>query len=64
MVVREVRERECNTRDKAVGWINEDMAELGKDLERARDKAGTDGAALPSAGAKAHRIASNINGVR
>ena len=40
------------------------MAELGKDLERARDKAGTDGAALPSAGAKAHRIASNINGVR
>ena len=42
-VVREVRERERNTRDEDVGGINKDMDELVKDLERDRDEVGTDG---------------------
>ena len=45
-IVREVRERECNARTKAVGGISEDIADMGKELERYQGKVGTDGAAL------------------
>ena len=44
--------------------MQEDVADLGKELERARDEAGMDGAALTSAKAKAHTFASDIDGVR
>ena len=37
---------------------------MGKDMERARDKSGTDGTTLVSAEVKAHRLTSNINGVK
>ena len=61
-VVIEARDRERNSKAEAVGGIGEDMAELGKELERARDEVGTDGTALASAKAKTHTIASTING--
>ena len=63
-VVREVRERERNARAKAAGGINKDMSKLGKELEMARDEAGMDGVALTSDEAKAHRLASETDGVR
>ena len=37
---------------------------MGKELERARDEAGTTGAALASAEVKVHRLASEIDRVR
>ena len=37
---------------------------MGKDLERSRDKAGTDGAAFTSAKAKVHSLAYKIDRVR
>ena len=39
------------------------MINLGKEMERSRDKAGTVRAALTSAKAKVHRLASDIDGV-
>ena len=60
--MRESRERDRNANAKAFRGIQEDMAELGKELERARDEVGTDGTALASAKAKTHTIASTING--
>ena len=62
--MRESRERDRNANAKAFRGIQEDMAELGKELERARDEAGMDGASLASAKAKAHIFPSEINGVR
>ena len=61
--MREARDRERNTRAKAVGGINEDMADLGEDTKRARDEEGTDMDALVFAEAKAYRLASDIRGV-
>ena len=63
-VVREAREKERNTRAEAVGGINGDMAELGKDLNRARYEAGMDGDALTSAETKAHMLLSKNVGAR
>ena len=40
------------------------MADMGKELERSRDKVVTDGATLVSAEVMSHRLASKINGVR
>ena len=40
------------------------MADSGKELERSRDKAGTYGATLLSAKAKARRLTSNMYGLR
>ena len=49
---------------KAVGEINEDMAYLGKDLGRAKDEAGTNGAFLSSTKTKEHTLASEVYKVR
>ena len=46
------------------GLINRDMDKLGKEMDRDRDEAGTDGYSLASAEANAHRLASQIDGVR
>ena len=59
-----MRKRESNARAEASGGIQEDMADLGKELERARDEAGMDGAALASPKSKAHTLASDIDSVR
>ena len=37
---------------------------LGKEMESARDEAGTDGTSLSSSESKAQRLASNMDGVR
>ena len=63
-MVREAREKERNARAEAVGGINGDMAELGKELNRARYEAGTDGDALASAETKAHMLVSKNDGAR
>ena len=63
-MVKEVREKEHNARAEDARGINEEMANLGMEMERARDEAGNDGAASASAKAKAHRLASDITGVR
>ena len=59
-MVREARERECNARAEAVGGINEDMDDLGKNMERNRDEAGTEGAALAPSEDNAHSIAYEV----
>ena len=61
--MKEARDRECNSRSKAVGDINEYMDDLGKELEGGRYEAVTDRAALASTEAKAHRFSSGIDGV-
>ena len=63
-MAREVRERERNTREESIVGINEDMEDMGNDMERERDDIEMDRAALASAEAKAHRLVSDINGVR
>ena len=62
-MVKEVREKEHNARAEDVRGINEEMSNMGMEMERARDEAGNDGAASASAKAKAHRLASDIDGV-
>ena len=64
MVVIEARERKHNVMSKDIIGINKDMYDMDKDLERAMDDTGTDGATLASAKAKEHRNASDIIGVR
>ena len=55
--MREARERECNTRPKAVGGISKDINNLGKELERDQDESGTDGSAIASSNSKVRRHA-------
>ena len=59
-VKREARERERNARTKAFGIINKDMADLGKDIYREKDKAGRERDTLASAKAKVQIIAYKI----
>ena len=40
------------------------MADLGKELQRDREEAGTEGSALASSKSNAHRLASKIDGLR
>ena len=47
-VLRETRERECNSRPKAIGGISEEITDMGKYMERDQDKAGADGDAFTS----------------
>ena len=63
-IVREEREREFNDRVKAIGGINEEITNLGKDLERYQEEAETDGAAFASAEAEICRHASDLYEVR
>ena len=60
----EERDRECYTRAKAVRGFGEGIADLGNDLERDQDEAGTAGVAFTSAKSKVCRLASNLDGVR
>ena len=63
-MVREARDRDRKTGAKAVGGIDKYMENLVKELERARYEEGTDGSTLAFTKAKAHRLASDIYGVR
>ena len=63
-MVREVRDRERNTRFKADGIIIKEMTNLVKDLERDRYEAGTYGFAPAFAKAKVCRIDFNIDRLR
>ena len=63
-VVREVRDSVFNTSTKAVGGISEEITDLGKDLEREQDKAGTSGSTFVSSKDKVCRITSYLDGVR
>ena len=58
------RDRERNTRAKTDGVIKNDMTNTGKYMEKARDEAGTNKAALTSTKVKVHRIASKLNRIR
>ena len=62
--MREVREREFNSRAKAIGGLIKDITNLGKEMERDQDEAGIDGDAFASADTEVHRHASDLYGVR
>ena len=59
-----MRDRECNTRTKDIGGLSEEITDLGKDLGRVLDKAGTAGATFASAKDELCRLTSDIDGVR
>ena len=63
-VLIEARYREHKYRAKAFGDINKYMENLGKEMERKRGEAITDGASIVYAKAKAQRFASEIEGAR
>ena len=62
--MREARERECNTRAKSAGRLSKDITNMGKELERDQDKAGTDGAAFASSEVKERINSFNLYRVR
>ena len=63
-MVREPRNRECNSRARAVVGISKYITNLWKELERYPDELGRSGAAFASTKADLCSIDSNINGVR
>ena len=63
-MVRNSREIECNTRYKAIGGIRKEVIDMGKDLERDQDEAGTDGFAFTSIKPKLFSIYYEIDGLR
>ena len=56
----EARERECNTRAKAVIGIIKEITDLGKELERDHAKAKTTRDAFTSTKDKVRRLTTNI----
>ena len=63
-MVREVNERERNSRAKSVRGIIKDIIDLGEELEMYQEEAGTSRAALSYAKAKVCRLDFDINRVR
>ena len=63
-VVIKARERNHNAMYESIIGINKDMEILGKELEMARDKAGTDCATLTSVKSKSQRPAPKFVGER
>ena len=63
-MVRYARERGCNARFKAASGIIKEITDLGRELEREEDEAGTVGTAFASDEDKVFSIASKIKGVR
>ena len=59
-MVREGRERDCKSRSEDIIGISEEITDLGKDLDRDQEKAGTDGAAFVSAKDEVCRLTSQL----
>ena len=59
--MREAREWDHNAKDESIGGITNDVDDLSKELEMARDKTGTDKAAFASNDDKSHRLPSDID---
>ena len=59
-IVREARGRKCNARAKSNGGTSKDIIDMGKELYRDLDEAGTYRAAFASAKAEVRRHASDI----
>ena len=57
-------ERELTARDKAVGGINEETIDTGKDLERFQDEAGASQGSLASSKTKLHSTDFKLDVVR
>ena len=62
--MREARNVECNASVKAAGGISEEIANLGKDIKRDQDEAGTHGDTFESTEAVVFMQASNLYEVR
>ena len=63
-LVRESRERECNTRSKAVRGISKEITNLGKDLDMDQDESGTSGTVFVSAKDDLCRLVFDIDELR
>ena len=63
-MVREVRDRDINTRGNTIGGLNDDMKNTEKDMEKAQENMGTSGASLASNEVEARMLSSNLNRIR